>query len=79
MKSMTVWFAESAGLGEEAGVHIFAMPRDKWTSEHNATRNHFLAVCFETEEEALDWCYEYSGENMKWSPFSLTFETEYLH
>jgi hypothetical protein len=76
---MTVWFVEAEELAEEHGVHIFAMPREKWTEEANATKNHFLAVCFGTEEEALDWCYEYSTDHMKWSPFPLDFETEYLH
>lgn len=69
-----VWFVASADDED-----TLALPRDKWTAEVNATRNHYHAVCFETEFEALDFCYEYEYGVLKWVPRLVTFETEYLH
>jgi len=68
-----VWFVVSA-----ADENVFALPRDKWTKEANATRNHFKGVCFETEYEALDFCYEYEYGALKWVPRCVTWETEHL-
>lgn len=69
-----VWFVAS-----QDDADIFALPREKWTKDANATRNHYLAVTFGTEFEALDFCYEYEYGALKWVPRCITFETEQLH
>jgi hypothetical protein len=72
---LDVWFVVA-----EDDENVFALPRPKWTEEANATRNHFDGVCFGTEEEALDFCYEYDyGGQLRWAPRNITFETDYLH
>jgi hypothetical protein len=69
-----VWFVAS-----QDDENIFALPRPKWTADANATKNHYQAVTFSTEYEALDFCYEYEYGALKWVPRLVTFEYEVLH
>lgn len=69
-----VWFVASADDAD-----ILALPRPKWTAEANATKNHYHAVCFATEYEAIDFCYEHEYGALKWVPRQVFFETEVLH
>lgn len=69
-----VWFVASAD-----DENTLALPRRKWSKDANATRNHYHAVVFATEYEALDFCYEYEYGALKWVPRLVTWETENLH
>lgn len=73
-KELEVWFVQDA-----EDENVFALPYPAWTATVNATRNHYHALTFATEAEALDWCYAYAFNNMRWSPRLITFEREQLH
>lgn len=77
MWQLKVWFVTAES--DDDGHVIFVLPVRDWGPDGNCTRNHFNAVCFGTEEEALDFCYRHSSDHVKLTPVGLNFETEQLH
>lgn len=78
-----MWFVvvDPEVLGQKPGDSlIFFLPPDRHEEMGgNCTTSHFEAICFGTEEVALDFCYEWSDDSRKLTPYELTFQIDTEH